>query len=52
MHLEASQPYLLNKDLRHVFDPNKDFYAVVGIGFPQRFYNNLRKHGDSAFPMS
>jgi len=49
MHLESSQPYLLNKDLDTVFDQNKDFYAVVGIGFPQRFYNTLEKMGIQHF---
>jgi len=38
MHLAASQPYLLNQDNNKIFDSQSAFYAVVGIGFPQRFY--------------
>src|SRR5690606_8401103 len=38
MLLAASQPYLLNQDNIKLFDPQAAFYAVVGIGFPQRFY--------------
>ncbi len=49
MHLEAAQPYLLNKDLETTFDANKDFYAVVGIGFPQRFYKTLENMGIHQF---
>ncbi|WP_180059025.1 tetraacyldisaccharide 4'-kinase [Acinetobacter sp. YH12128] len=49
MHLEAAQPYLLNKDLVTTFDANKDFYAVVGIGFPQRFYKTLENMGIHQF---
>ncbi|WP_180088553.1 tetraacyldisaccharide 4'-kinase [Acinetobacter sp. YH12219] len=49
MHLEAAQPYLLNKDLVTTFDANKNFYAVVGIGFPQRFYKTLENMGIHQF---
>ena len=41
MHLEVAQPYLLNALEARPFDPDQDFYAVVGIGFPQRFYRTL-----------
>lgn len=43
MHLAVAQPYLLNppSDSIEIFDVNQDFYAVVGIGFPQRFYQTL-----------
>ena len=46
MHLEVGQPYLLNtksKDL--FFDSQQYFNVVVGIGFPQRFYETLKKLG-------
>jgi len=44
MHLAIGQPYLLNlnTDL-NVFDPNQYFNVVVGIGFPQRFYQTLNQ---------
>lgn len=43
MHLQVGEPYLLNPayDSIDQFDPNQDFYAVVGIGFPKRFYQTL-----------
>lgn len=43
MHLQVGKPYLLNPafDTEEVFDAEQDFYAVVGIGFPQRFYHTL-----------
>lgn len=44
MHLQATAPYLLHgRD--ELFDPKENFYAVVGIGFPQRFYQTLEKMG-------
>ncbi|ENX22758.1 tetraacyldisaccharide 4'-kinase [Acinetobacter vivianii] len=44
MHLEVGQPYLLNANLDTPwFDPKQYFNAVVGIGFPQRFYQTLSK---------
>ncbi|KAF1027728.1 MAG: Tetraacyldisaccharide 4'-kinase [Acinetobacter bereziniae] len=51
MHLEVAQPYLLNPffDQSESFDPTLDYYAVVGIGFPQRFYNTLESIGISQF---
>ena len=44
MHLAIGQPYLLNlnTDL-NLFDPNQCFNVVVGIGFPQRFYQTLNQ---------
>ena len=49
MHLAASQPYLLNQDNNKIFDPQSAFYAVVGIGFPQRFYQTLKNLGIEQF---
>lgn len=51
MHLEVAQPYLLNPffDQSESFDPTLDYYALVGIGFPQRFYNTLESIGVSQF---
>lgn len=49
MHLTASAPYLLNEGMIKDFDANSDFYAVAGIGFPQRFYNTLEKMGIQHF---
>ncbi len=49
MHLAPSQPYLLNHVESHAFDPNLPFYAVVGIGFPQRFYRTLESLGIQQF---
>ena len=49
MHLAASQPYLLNQDVIKSFDPTAAFYAVVGIGFPQRFYQTLEHLGLQQF---
>lgn len=47
MHLEPGQPYLLNpgagKEQR--FDATLEFHAVVGIGFPERFYQTLASLG-------
>ena len=47
MHLQVAEPYLLNPmyDQAEIFDPNADYYAVVGIGFPQRFYKTLEGIG-------
>ncbi|NHB57209.1 tetraacyldisaccharide 4'-kinase [Acinetobacter sp. 194] len=44
MHLQVGKPYLLNPafDAEEIFDAKQDFYAVVGIGFPQRFYETLK----------
>ena len=40
MHLEPSQPFCL-ADTARVFDPVATYQAVVGIGYPQRFFNTL-----------
>ena len=46
MHLSVGQPYLLNGNLEaNWFDANQYFNAVVGIGFPQRFYHTLNTIG-------
>ncbi len=49
MHLEASEPYLLNGQLNQPFNSEACFYAVSGIGFPQRFYQTLEKMGLQQF---
>ncbi len=51
MHLEVAEPYLLNPeyDQASIFDPDLDYYAVVGIGFPQRFYHTLESIGVTHF---
>jgi tetraacyldisaccharide 4'-kinase len=49
MHLEVTQPYLLNDMQEISFDPKQNFYALVGIGFPQRFYNTLESMGVHQF---
>ena len=49
MHLAASAPYLLNGSPSRPFDSKALFYAVVGIGFPQRFYNTLENMGIHQF---
>ena len=50
MHLSIGQPYLLNDRLSgKVFDANAKFHAVVGIGFPQRFYQTLNQLGVQDF---
>ncbi|EPG37655.1 tetraacyldisaccharide 4'-kinase [Acinetobacter colistiniresistens] len=42
MHLAVGEPYLLNPDVETKwFDASQYFNAVVGIGFPQRFYQTL-----------
>ena len=48
MHLQATEPYLLNAHSDQTdawFNPDLDYYAVVGIGFPQRFYGTLESMG-------
>ncbi|MFC3901970.1 lipid-A-disaccharide kinase [Acinetobacter marinus] len=40
MHLEPSKPYNL-ADRNQTFDVSLTYDAVVGIGFPQRFFNTL-----------
>ena len=49
MHLEVSSPYLLNAKTDTLFDINQDYYAVVGIGYPQRFYKTLQSLGVTQF---
>ena len=51
MHLEVAKPYLLNPnhDQSDIFDSSLDYYAVVGIGFPQRFYTTLESIGLKRF---
>ena len=49
MHLEVAEPYLLNSTEAKVFNRQDDFYAVVGIGFPQRFYRTLEGMGVQQF---
>lgn len=49
MHLEVAEPYLLNSTGVQVFNPKNNFYAVVGIGFPQRFYRTLEGMGVQQF---
>lgn len=45
MHLEPAAPYLLNANQNAIFNPKDAFYAVVGIGFPKRFYQTLDEMG-------
>ena len=51
MHLQVAEPYLLNPyfDQSERFDSTLDYYAVVGIGFPQRFYHTLESMGVEQF---
>ena len=49
MHLEVATPYLLNAVDGTPFNPADNFYAVVGIGFPQRFYKTLDSMGIHQF---
>ncbi|ALD01188.1 tetraacyldisaccharide 4'-kinase [Acinetobacter sp. TTH0-4] len=49
MHLEVALPYLLNAVGSKPFHPEHHFYAVVGIGFPQRFYQTLASIGIHPF---
>lgn len=53
MHLAPGAAYLLNPDQLEPsaqrFDPNAHYHAVVGIGFPQRFYQTLRSIGVTDF---
>lgn len=51
MHLVAGQPYLLNPERENMaeFNPSTCFHAVVGIGFPQRFYQTLNTLGIQQF---
>ena len=49
MHLAVAEPYLLNREFDAPFNPQQNFYAVVGIGFPQRFYQTLESIGIHQF---
>ena len=52
MHLQVAEPYLLNPvegEEVEAFDPALSYYAVVGIGFPQRFYQTLENLGLGQF---
>ncbi|WP_445659762.1 tetraacyldisaccharide 4'-kinase [Acinetobacter sp. F16] len=49
MHLQVATPYLLNAVDDTPFNPADNFYAVVGIGFPQRFYQTLDSMGIHEF---
>ena len=49
MHLQVGQPYLLNGAKDTLFNPKQNFYAVVGIGFPKRFYDTLESMGVKHF---
>lgn len=44
MHLSAASPYLLNPCVgsESKFNAAQNFHALVGIGYPQRFYNTLQ----------
>lgn len=42
MHLVAGQPFCLG-DPSQTFDQQKHYQAVVGIGYPQRFFNTLNQ---------
>ena len=55
MHLAVAAPYLLHTatssdlTLSANFDPKMTYSAVVGIGFPQRFYQTLQDMGVTQF---
>lgn len=51
MHLRVAKPYLLNPidGQPEIFQPNEYYNAVVGIGYPQRFYNTLTSIGVKQF---
>ena len=50
MHLEIGQPYLLNPMASvEPFNPQASYHAVVGIGFPQRFYQTLKGLGVTSY---
>lgn len=44
MHLETGQPYLLN-GFKKVFNSQQKFHVIVGIGYPERFYQTLNQIG-------
>jgi tetraacyldisaccharide 4'-kinase len=49
MHLEVAEPYLLNAVESQPFDRTQNYYAVVGIGYPKRFYTTLQNLGVQNF---
>lgn len=49
MHLEPALPYLIRAADEQLFNPKLNYYAVVGIGFPQRFYQTLQDLGLNQF---
>lgn len=50
MHLQVGKPYLLRSDnLSNQFDSKQSYHVVVGIGFPQRFYQTLQNLGIEQF---
>lgn len=50
MHLQVGKPYLLGSDnLSNQVDLKQSYHAVVGIGFPQRFYQTLQNLGIEQF---
>lgn len=51
MHLQVGRPYLLNSidGQQEIFQANEYYNAVVGIGYPQRFYNTLTSIGVTQF---
>lgn len=55
MQLQLGQPYLLfshkhQHNTSHArFDPTQTFHAVVGIGFPERFFQSLKQLGVTQF---
>lgn len=51
MYLETGQPYLLNplSNSKPSFNLENNYHAVVGIGFPQRFYQTLKDLGLKQF---
>ncbi|WP_353173306.1 tetraacyldisaccharide 4'-kinase [Acinetobacter rudis] len=51
MHLQVAQPYLLNpiEGQQESFQSNEYYNVVVGIGYPQRFYNTLSSIGVTRF---
>ena len=50
MHLQVGKPYLLRSgNLSNQFNSKKSYHVVVGIGFPQRFYQTLQNLGIEQF---
>ncbi|MEB3766654.1 tetraacyldisaccharide 4'-kinase [Acinetobacter sp. MD2] len=45
MWLKVGKPYLLETHAMPVFDAKQKFHVVVGIGYPERFYNSLANIG-------